>query len=192
MQPRPGRARRPRFLQRSSASTATSKRSSFTNALSHVGLHARAVHGDGGAGQGAGSSVSQPAAGLPGVEQLRPADLDGRAARLRRLPWALSHHQQQVGSGAFNFKWLAQKIRSRSVWFSCLDRDSECKRTRDRRRRGAGRTAGAGPATRTTKRLDGRLFSRRSLRSLAAVARRHSPKLQRGRRSLPFQGASWR
>ncbi len=29
--------------------------------------------------------------------------------------------------GAFNFKWLAQKIRSRSVWFSCLDRDSECK-----------------------------------------------------------------
>ncbi len=29
--------------------------------------------------------------------------------------------------GGFDFKWLAQKIRSRSVWFSCIDRDSECK-----------------------------------------------------------------
>lgn len=28
--------------------------------------------------------------------------------------------------GCFNFKWLTQKIRSRSVWFSCIDRDAEC------------------------------------------------------------------
>jgi len=29
--------------------------------------------------------------------------------------------------GGFDFRWLAQKIRSRAVWFTCLDRDSECR-----------------------------------------------------------------
>ena len=29
--------------------------------------------------------------------------------------------------GGFDFKWLATKIRSRAVWFTCLERDNECR-----------------------------------------------------------------
>jgi hypothetical protein len=29
--------------------------------------------------------------------------------------------------GCFDFRWLAAKIRSRAVWFTCLDRDNECR-----------------------------------------------------------------
>jgi hypothetical protein len=66
--------------------------------------------------------------------------------------------------GCFDFKWLAQKIRTSSTWFVCLDKNNECpRRPRLPKTRRPPSSKAKSCLSQQRRGSDGRLLSRRSV-----------------------------